>query len=152
MLSLSLPLSSLSLHHNHALNEMKKGRVNRSTGQAEYRKLYLKIFSSSTETIRDNVSHDISRPTRRLGGSNSGSSPGQVVNSWAKSKSGMKDEEKTKPVEGSGQSKQGEKEEGGNVRFGAKPSDVARDLPKKDGEVSTKSTLKVNMSNNHMKT
>ena len=137
---------------------MKKGRVNRLTGQeqtnilTEYRKLYLKIFSSSTETIRDNVSHDISRPTRRLGGSNSGSSPGQVVNSWAKSKSGMKDEEKTKPVEGSGQSKQGEKEEGGNVRFEAKPSDVAQGLPKKEGEVSTKSTLKVNMSHNHLST
>jgi len=80
--------------------------------------------------------------TRRLGGPNSGSSPGQVVNSWAKSNSGKKGEEKTKPAEGSGRSKLGEKEEGGNVRFGAKTNDVAQDLLTKESEVSSKLTLK----------
>ena len=87
--------------------------------------------------------HEISRPTRRLGGSNSGSSTGQVVNSWAKSKSGKKEEEKTKPAECPGQTKLGE---GGNVRFGAKTNNVAQDLRTKESEVSSKLTLKVNMS------
>jgi len=70
--------------------------------------------------------------TRRLGGSNSGSSPGQVVNSWTKSKS-REEEEKAK----GGQSKQGEKEDqGGKVRFQAKTDKVAkRDVPTKENEV-----------------
>jgi len=84
--------------------------------------------------------------TRRLGGSNSGSSTGQVVNSWAKSKSSKKEEEKTKPAEGSGRSKPGEKEEGGNVRFGAKTNDVAQDLLTKESEGSPKYTLKARNS------
>ena len=76
--------------------------------------------------------YEVAPPSRRLGGSNSGSSPGQVVNSWTKSKS-REEEEKAK----GGQSKQGEKEDqGGKVRFQAKTDKVAkRDVPTKENEV-----------------
>ena len=67
-----------------------------------------------------------------MGGSNSSSSPGHVVNSWTKSKP-REEEEKVK----GGQSKQGEKEDqGGKVRFEAKTDKAAdQDVPTKKNEV-----------------
>ena len=86
-----------------------------------------------------------------MGGSNSGSNPGQVVNSWTKSKS-KQEEEKPKHAEASAQSKskQEEKEEEGNVRIGGKTNNAAQDLPTKETEVLPRFTLKVNMSNKHL--